>query len=99
MGKKILEKHGDNCNCSACQHKREIKSINSKILNRKTIERLKKEGMGIQKKYYSNEQEIEDADRKLSDQLYATEDVVHALERIERLLEELIRFEEKKETY
>jgi len=97
MGKKILEKHGDNCNCSACQHKREIKSINSKILNRKTIERLKKDGMKIQKKYYGNEREIEDADT--TDQLYATKDVVDALERIERLLEQLIRFEEKKETY
>jgi len=74
MGKKILEKHGDNCNCSACQHKREIED------NRKTIERR-------------------DAERKISAELYTTEEVVHHLERIEVLLEKLIEFEEKKETY
>ena len=43
--------------------------------------------------------ERHDAERKLSLELYTTEEVVHALERIERLLEQLIRFEEKKETY
>ena len=68
--------------------------------NRKTIERLKKEGRKLGKMQAdSNEQEIEDAERKQSDQLYATEDVVHALERIEILLEKLIEFEENKEEY
>ena len=89
---KILKKHGNNCNCSACKHKRED--------NRETVERLKKEGMKLGKmRADSNEQEIEDAERKISSEIYTTEEVVHALERIERLLEQLIRFEEKKETY
>lgn len=58
--------------------------------NRKTIERLKKEGMKLEKiRADSNEQEIEDAERKQSDRLYTTEDVVRVLERIERLLEKI----------
>ena len=85
-------KHLDNCNCNACKHKRED--------NRKTIERLKKEGMKLGKMQAdSNEQEIEDAERKISSENYTTEEVVKALWNIERLLEQLIRFEEKKETY
>ena len=68
--------------------------------NRKTIERLKKEGMKLGKMQAdSNEQEIEDAERKISSENYTTEEVVKALSNIERLLEQLIRFEEKKETY
>ena len=40
-----------------------------------------------------------DAARKITSELYTTEDVVRVLQRIERLLEKLIRFEEKKETF
>ena len=43
--------------------------------------------------------ERHDAERKLSLELYTTEEVVHALERIERLLEKLIAFEDEKRTY
>jgi len=58
--------------------------------NRKTIERLKKDGMKLEKMQAdSNEQEIEDAERKISSENYTTEEVVKVLWRIERLLEKI----------
>jgi 4-hydroxy-3-methylbut-2-enyl diphosphate reductase IspH len=67
---------------------------------KETVARLKKKGMKLGKmRADSNEQEIEDAERKISSEIYTTEEVVHALERIEILLEKLIEFEENKEEY
>jgi len=43
--------------------------------------------------------ERRDAKRKISSELYTTEEVVHALERIEALLEELVAHEERKDLY
>ena len=68
----------------------------------KIVDELMKEEIGGKRKVKgarSNAEYTDSYAMEKNAELYKTEDVVKALRRIERLLEKLIVFEEKKETY